>query len=245
MKSAKASLVSTLFGSLVITSPTASASQNGAVGLYFFFICGLLVAVVNHRYTRYEETSLLSEMKPVRGAALFAFSGLFLALVLAVQVSVLIAVGIPGTDMSAYSLDFGGPLTLEQIDALTKYLRSLEEFAPDFPGWREPLENEPVSFPVSPTIATTIESSTSVKPASRAASQRRGVGDSWSRTEVSSSFFITLSSVSAHSPCERRSVASPHPHARACLHEQPIRQGVELRRIVSCEGRRPCPLRRS
>ena len=65
--------------------------HNGAVGLYFFFICGLLVAVVNHRYTRYEETSLLSEMKPVRGAALFAFSGLFLALVLAVQVSVLIA----------------------------------------------------------------------------------------------------------------------------------------------------------
>jgi mono/diheme cytochrome c family protein len=71
------------------------------------------------------------------------------------QVAPLIAVGIPGTDMSAYSLDFGGPLTLEQIDALTKYLRSLEEFAPDFPGWRAPLENEPVAFPVPPTIATT------------------------------------------------------------------------------------------
>lgn len=71
------------------------------------------------------------------------------------QVSLLIAVGIPGTEMSAYSLDFGGPLTLEQIDALATYLRSLEEGAPDFPGWRDPLENEPLSFPVPPTIATT------------------------------------------------------------------------------------------
>jgi mono/diheme cytochrome c family protein len=46
-------------------------------------------------------------------------------------------------------------MTLEQIDAVTTYLRSLEEGAPDFPGWRDPLENEPVSFPVPPTIATT------------------------------------------------------------------------------------------
>ena len=79
----------------------------------------------------------------------------FLTTVTDEQMSLLIAVGIPGTEMSAYSLDFGGPLTLEQIDALTTYLRSLEEGAPDFPGWREPLENEPVSFPVPPTIATT------------------------------------------------------------------------------------------
>lgn len=71
------------------------------------------------------------------------------------QIGALIAVGVPGTEMSAYSLDFGGPLTLEQIDALTTYLRSLEEGAPDFPGWREPLENEPLSFPTPPTLATT------------------------------------------------------------------------------------------
>ena len=36
--------------------------QNGAVGLYFFFVCGLLVAVVNHRYEHYQEESLLPEM---------------------------------------------------------------------------------------------------------------------------------------------------------------------------------------
>ena len=71
------------------------------------------------------------------------------------QISALIAVGVPGSEMSAYSLDFGGPLTLEQIDALTTYLRSLEEGAPDFPGWREPLANEPLAFPTPPTVATT------------------------------------------------------------------------------------------
>ena len=55
------------------------------------------------------------------------------------QIAALMAVGVPGTDMSAYSLDFGGSLTLEQIDAITAYLRSLEDTAPDFPEWRDPL----------------------------------------------------------------------------------------------------------
>ena len=55
------------------------------------------------------------------------------------QIASLIAVGIPGSQMSAYSLDYGGPLTLEQINALTTYLRSLEPDAPDNPDWRDPL----------------------------------------------------------------------------------------------------------
>ena len=55
------------------------------------------------------------------------------------QISALIAVGVPGSQMSAYSLDFGGSLTLEQIEAITTYLRGLEETAPDFPEWRDPL----------------------------------------------------------------------------------------------------------
>jgi hypothetical protein len=42
--------------------------------------------------------------------------------------------------MGAYSLDFGGPLTLEQITAITTYLRSLEEDAPDDPDWRAVVE---------------------------------------------------------------------------------------------------------
>jgi mono/diheme cytochrome c family protein len=53
------------------------------------------------------------------------------------QIRALIAVGIPGSLMSAYSLDFGGPLTSEQIDALTAYLRSWEPDAPDRPDWRD------------------------------------------------------------------------------------------------------------
>jgi mono/diheme cytochrome c family protein len=46
------------------------------------------------------------------------------------QIESLIAVGVPGSQMSAYSLDFGGPLTSEQIEAVTVFLRSWEEDAP-------------------------------------------------------------------------------------------------------------------
>lgn len=55
------------------------------------------------------------------------------------QISAIIAVGVPGTQMAAYSLDFGGPLTSEQIRSVTTFLRSLEEDAPDRPDWRDPL----------------------------------------------------------------------------------------------------------
>ena len=54
------------------------------------------------------------------------------------QIDGLIAVGVPGTPMGAYSLDFGGPLTSEQIEAITAFLRSWEESAPDRPDWRNP-----------------------------------------------------------------------------------------------------------
>jgi cytochrome c oxidase cbb3-type subunit III len=61
------------------------------------------------------------------------------------QLSQLIAVGIPGSPMAAYSIDFGGSLTQEQIEAIAVYLRSLESEAPDFPGWRYPLAEEGLS----------------------------------------------------------------------------------------------------
>lgn len=53
------------------------------------------------------------------------------------QIGSLIAVGIPGSDMAAYSLDFGGPLTSEQVQSIVSYLRSLEADAPDRPDWRD------------------------------------------------------------------------------------------------------------
>lgn len=54
-----------------------------------------------------------------------------------VQIGTLISVGIPGSLMSAYALEFAGPLTAQQIDGLTAYVRSWEEDAPENPDWRE------------------------------------------------------------------------------------------------------------
>jgi mono/diheme cytochrome c family protein len=52
------------------------------------------------------------------------------------QTTLLVSVGIPGTQMSAYSQDFGGPLTSEQIKSVTVFMRSWEPDAPDNPDWR-------------------------------------------------------------------------------------------------------------
>ncbi len=40
------------------------------------------------------------------------------------QINAMISFGIPASLMSAYSLEFGGPLTADEIDALTTFLRS-------------------------------------------------------------------------------------------------------------------------
>jgi ubiquinol-cytochrome c reductase cytochrome c subunit len=61
----------------------------------------------------------------------------FLQSAVDLQIESLIATGVPGSQMSPYSLDFGGPFTQEQIVALTTYLRSLEPDAPSVPDWRD------------------------------------------------------------------------------------------------------------
>lgn len=53
------------------------------------------------------------------------------------QTELLISVGVPGSQMGAYSLDYGGPLTSEQIRAVVTFIRSWEPDAPDVPGWRD------------------------------------------------------------------------------------------------------------
>ena len=53
------------------------------------------------------------------------------------QIRLLIGVGIPGSQMSAYSQDYAGPLTTEQIRAITVFIRSWEPDAPDRPDWRD------------------------------------------------------------------------------------------------------------
>ncbi|MFQ5554302.1 MAG: c-type cytochrome [Acidimicrobiia bacterium] len=58
------------------------------------------------------------------------------------QIVQLISLGVPGSEMVAYSLDNGGPLTAEQVRAIAVFLRSLEEEAADNPSWRYPLAAE-------------------------------------------------------------------------------------------------------
>ncbi|MDY7101751.1 MAG: cytochrome c [Actinomycetota bacterium] len=58
------------------------------------------------------------------------------------QIDSLISVGIPGTLMSAFSLDHGGSLTTAQIDAIVAYIRSWEPDAPDLPGWRDMMDGD-------------------------------------------------------------------------------------------------------
>jgi mono/diheme cytochrome c family protein len=52
------------------------------------------------------------------------------------QMQVLIAGGVSGSDMPAWSLDFGGTMTDEQVRQIVTYLRSLEPHAPSVPDWR-------------------------------------------------------------------------------------------------------------
>lgn len=62
----------------------------------------------------------------------------FLSAVTDEQIESLAAHGIPGSEMSAWSLDFGGPLTSQQIAAITTFIRAWEGDAPDRPDWRNP-----------------------------------------------------------------------------------------------------------
>jgi len=52
------------------------------------------------------------------------------------QIDNLVGVGISGTDMPAWNLDYGGTLTTEQIRQITTYLRAKEATAPSVPDWR-------------------------------------------------------------------------------------------------------------
>ena len=65
--------------------------HSGAIGLYFFLICGLLVAVVNNRYTTYQAENLLPESTNTAGNMLLTGSTCFFVVVLAVQFGILVA----------------------------------------------------------------------------------------------------------------------------------------------------------
>jgi cytochrome c oxidase cbb3-type subunit III len=59
------------------------------------------------------------------------------------QISALVAGGVSGTEMPAWSLDYGGTFTDEQVRQVVTYLRSLEPHAPSVPGWRQGAEAKP------------------------------------------------------------------------------------------------------
>ncbi len=65
--------------------------HSGAVGLYFFFVCGLLVAVVSTRYERYEAKSLLNDFGTGFSRLVLCLSGFYLVCVVCVQVCALSA----------------------------------------------------------------------------------------------------------------------------------------------------------
>jgi mono/diheme cytochrome c family protein len=53
------------------------------------------------------------------------------------QVAWLIMGGVPGTAMSGYGLEQGGPLTDQQVQQVAVYIRHWEEGAPSVAGWRK------------------------------------------------------------------------------------------------------------
>jgi mono/diheme cytochrome c family protein len=53
------------------------------------------------------------------------------------QISALVSGGVSGTEMPAWSLDYGGTFTDQQVQQVVTYLRSLEPSAPSVPTWRE------------------------------------------------------------------------------------------------------------
>ncbi len=59
------------------------------------------------------------------------------------QIFALVSGGVSGTEMPAWSLDFGGTLTAEQVREVVTYLRSLEPKAPSIPSWHSGAQAKP------------------------------------------------------------------------------------------------------
>jgi len=59
------------------------------------------------------------------------------------QIYRITSVGIPGSEMPAWWNEVGGPLTADQIKAITAYVRSWEKTAPSRPDWRNPTGASP------------------------------------------------------------------------------------------------------
>jgi mono/diheme cytochrome c family protein len=58
------------------------------------------------------------------------------------QMRLLISGGVSGTEMPAWSQEFGGTMTDEQIRQIIAYIRSWARTAPSVPNWRQGAESE-------------------------------------------------------------------------------------------------------
>jgi len=61
----------------------------------------------------------------------------FLTIATDEQILSIVSTGIPGSEMAAYSQQYGGPLTQEQVVSIVACIRSWEDTAPDRPDWRD------------------------------------------------------------------------------------------------------------
>ncbi len=79
----------TSIGALLMHSVVDFNLQNGAIGFYFFFLCGLLVAVVNSRFGYSDHQSLLAPAGTRQLPLLLVFSSIFFLATLVAQYGVL------------------------------------------------------------------------------------------------------------------------------------------------------------
>lgn len=74
------------------------------------------------------------------------------------QMHWLVAGGIPDSTMQAYHLDYGGPLTDQDIEQVVAFMRSLEPRAPSVPNWGEgpktELKPEEAEAPAEPPVVS-------------------------------------------------------------------------------------------
>ena len=81
------------------------------------------------------------------------------------QIQNIVSGGISGTEMPAWSFEFGGTLTSEQVQQIATYLRALEAKAPSVPGWRSgssgAATTTTTTAPTSGTVVQAVISDTS------------------------------------------------------------------------------------
>lgn len=88
----------------------------------------------------------------------------FLASVSDTQLRWLISGGVPGTGMTPYALDLGGPFTDQEITWLVAYIRSLEAGAPSVPDWFKGLTVAPMRTAAAIVAEATAADRANVEP---------------------------------------------------------------------------------